>query len=69
AMTKTFAKEGVSRNLRINCVTPGFIKSDMAEVLSNEVKQTHQVNIPLKRFAEPEEVANWVAFLLSDYAS
>ncbi|ENJ6155129.1 3-oxoacyl-ACP reductase FabG [Campylobacter jejuni] len=69
AMTKSFAKEGASRNLRFNCVTPGFIKSDMTEVLSDEIKQTYQDNIPLKRFAEPEEVANCVAFLLSDYAS
>ncbi|EFC33032.1 3-oxoacyl-ACP reductase FabG [Campylobacter jejuni] len=69
AMTKSFAKEGASRNLRFNCVTPGFIKSDMTEVLSDEIKQNYQDNIPLKRFAEPEEVANCVAFLLSDYAS
>ncbi|MCW1359709.1 3-oxoacyl-ACP reductase FabG [Campylobacter sp. US33a] len=69
AMTKSFAKEGASRNLRFNCVTPGFIKSDMTEVLSDEIKQAYQDNIPLKRFAEPEEVANCVAFLLSDYAS
>ena len=69
AMTKSFAKEGASRNLRFNCVTPGFIKSDMTEVLSDEIKQIYQDNIPLKRFAELEEVANCVAFLLSDYAS
>ncbi|TKX31609.1 3-oxoacyl-ACP reductase FabG [Campylobacter aviculae] len=69
AMTKSFAKEGASRNLRFNCVTPGFIKSDMTEVLSEEIKQMYQDSIPLKRFAEPEEVANCVAFLLSDYSS
>ena len=69
AMSQSFANEGASRNLRFNCVTPGFIKSDMTEVLSDEIKQTYQDNIPLKRFAEPEEVANCVAFLLSDYAS
>ncbi len=69
AMTKSFAKEGASRNLRFNCVTPGFIKSDMTEVLSDEIKQSYKNNIPLKRFADPEEVANCVAFLLSDYAS
>ncbi|MBS4241689.1 3-oxoacyl-ACP reductase FabG [Campylobacter vulpis] len=69
AMTKSFAKEGASRNLRFNCVTPGFIKSDMTENLSDEVKKTYAENIPLKRFAEPCEVANCVAFLLSDYAS
>lgn len=69
AMTKSFAKEGASRNIRFNCVTPGFIKSDMTEILSDEIKQNYQNNIPLKRFAEPEEVANCVAFLLSDYSS
>ncbi len=69
AMTKSFAKEGASRSLRFNCVTPGFIKSDMTEVLSDEVKKAYENNIALKRFAEPEEVATAVAFLLSDYAS
>lgn len=69
AMTKSFAKEGASRNVRFNCVTPGFIKSDMTEVLSDEIKKSYEENIPLKRFAEPSEVANAVAFLLSDYAS
>ena len=69
AMNKSFAKEGASRNVRFNCVTPGFIKSDMTELLSEEVKTAYQKNIPLGRFAEPDEVANVVAFLLSDYAS
>lgn len=69
AMSKSFAKEGASRNIRFNCVTPGFIKSDMTEVLSEEVKDYYQKNIPLGRFAESEEVAHCVAFLLSDYAS
>ncbi|TQR31268.1 3-oxoacyl-ACP reductase FabG [Campylobacter sp. MIT 99-7217] len=69
SMSKSFAKEGSSRNIRFNCVTPGFIKSDMTELLSEEVKASYQKNIPLGRFAEPEEVANAVAFLLSDYAS
>lgn len=69
AMTKSFAREGASRNLRFNCVTPGFIISDMTENLSEEVKKSYEGNIPLKRFAKPCEVANCVAFLLSDYAS
>lgn len=69
AMTKSFAKEAASRNVRYNCVTPGFIKSDMTDKLSEEVKKSYEDNIPLKRLAEPEEVANVVAFLLSDYAS
>lgn len=69
AMTKSFAKEGAARNIRFNCVTPGFIKSDMTDILSDEVKKAYEEAIPLKRLAEPEEVASCVAFLLSDYAS
>jgi len=69
AMSKSFAKEGASRNVRFNCVTPGFIQSDMTEVLSEEIKKTYEESIPLKRLANAFEVANCVAFLLSDYAS
>ena len=69
AMSKSFAKEGAGRGVRFNCVTPGFIKSDMTEALGAEIKDAYMANIPLRRFAEPEEVATAVAFLLSDYAS
>lgn len=69
AMTKSFAKEGASRNIRYNCVTPGFIKSDMTDKLSDEIKKTYEDSIALRRFAEPREVAECVAFLLSDYSS
>ncbi|OCX43249.1 3-oxoacyl-[acyl-carrier-protein] reductase [Campylobacter ornithocola] len=69
ALTKSFAKEGATRNIRYNCITPGFIKSDMTEVLSDEIKQNYINNIPLKRFADASEVAQAVAFLLSDHSS
>lgn len=69
ALTKSFAKEGAARNIRYNCITPGFIKSDMTEVLSDEIKQNYINNIPLKRFADASEVAQAVAFLLSDSSS
>ncbi|AJC90181.1 3-oxoacyl-[acp] reductase [Campylobacter subantarcticus LMG 24377] len=69
ALTKSFAKEGAARNIRYNCITPGFIKSDMTEVLSDEIKQNYISNIPLKRFADASEVAQAVAFLLSDHSS
>ncbi|AJC84150.1 3-oxoacyl-ACP reductase FabG [Campylobacter peloridis] len=69
ALTKSFAKEGAARNIRYNCITPGFIKSDMTEVLSDEIKQNYINNIPLKRFADASEVAQAVAFLLSDHSS
>jgi len=69
AMTKTFALEGASRNIRFNSITPGFIKTDMTENLPEKVKEELLKKIPLKRMAEPIEVANSVAFLLSDEAS
>ncbi|MBN7289114.1 MULTISPECIES: 3-oxoacyl-ACP reductase FabG [Campylobacter] len=69
AMTKSFAKEAASRNVRFNVVTPGFIATDMTDALSDEVKAAYEANIPLKRLGKGEEVANAVAFLLSDHAS
>ncbi|MDL0095724.1 3-oxoacyl-ACP reductase FabG [Campylobacter vicugnae] len=69
AMSKSFAKEGASRNVRFNSVTPGFIATDMTNALSDEIKANYSANIPLKRFGEAKEVATAIAFLLSDYSS
>ncbi|WP_086257377.1 3-oxoacyl-ACP reductase FabG [Campylobacter vicugnae] len=69
AMSKSFAKEGASRNIRFNSVTPGFIATDMTDALSDEIKANYSANIPLKRFGEAKEVATAIAFLLSDYSS
>ncbi|TLD80337.1 3-oxoacyl-ACP reductase FabG [Helicobacter sp. MIT 11-5569] len=69
AMTKSFAKEGGSKGIRFNCVTPGFIESDMTKELKEEVKQAYAQNIPLGRFGSGEEVAGAVAFLLSNSAN
>lgn len=69
AMSKSFAYEGASRNVRFNCITPGFIQTEMTEVLSDEVKEQYQKSIPLGRLGESREVAEAVAFLLSDSAS
>lgn len=69
AMSKSFAREGAARNIRFNCITPGFIATDMTDTLSDEIKKNYEANIPLKRLGDAEEVANVVAFLLSDYAS
>lgn len=69
AMSKSFAKEAASRNVRFNCVTPGFIETKMTEILNDEIKKTYEANIPLKKFGTPNDVANGVAFLLSDYAT
>ena len=69
AMTKTFALEGAARNIRFNSVTPGFIDTDMTRNLPEKVKDEILNKIPLKRLANPQEVASAVAFLLSDEAS
>ena len=69
ALTKSFAREGASRNVRFNAVAPGFINTAMTAVLSEEVKQTYAKNIPLGRFGEAREVAEVIAFLLSDHSS
>ena len=69
SMTKSFAKEGSARGIRFNCVTPGFIRTDMTDELSDEVKDEYTKNIPLKRFGEAKDVADAVAFLLSDHSS
>jgi len=69
AMTKSFALEGAARNIRCNTVTPGFIKTDMTDELKDEIKQSFIDRIPLSRFGNPKEVAEAIAFLLSDHAS
>lgn len=68
-MTKAFAKEGSARSIRFNAITPGFIRTDMTDELKPEVKETYEKNIPLGRFGEACEVADAVAFLLSDHSS
>jgi len=69
AMTKSFAKEAASRNIRYNAVTPGFIQTDMTDLLKDEIKAQYEKNIPLLRFGNPSEIADAVAFLLSDHSS
>lgn len=67
--TKSLAKEVASRNIRANCVAPGFIATDMTNVLSDEVKANINAQIPMKRMGTPEDVANVVYFLGSEESS
>ncbi len=69
AMTKSFALEGAGRGIRFNVVTPGFIATDMTDALKDEIKEGFISKIPLARFGEPKEVAEAIAFLLSDHSS
>lgn len=67
--TKAVAKELASRNINVNAVAPGFIETEMTDKLSEDVKKNYLANIPLKRFASTDEVANVVKFLSSDSAA
>ncbi len=69
AMTKSFALEGASRGVRFNVVAPGFISTDMTESLRDDIKESFIGKIPLSRFGEPKEVAEAIAFLLSNHSS
>ena len=69
-MSKSLALEYGKKNIKINCVSPGFIKSEMTEKISDNFKKILQDKISLERFGLPEDVANAVLFLssnLSDY--
>lgn len=66
--TKSVAKELASRGINVNAVAPGFIITDMTDVLSEEIKEGLMGSIPLAQLGTPEDVANTVAFLSSDEA-
>ena len=69
AMTKSFAIEAATSGIRYNTITPGFISTEMTEVLSDEVKDGINSKIPMRRMGKAREVAEATAFLLSDHSS
>ena len=68
-LTKAAARELASRGITVNAIAPGFIKTEMTEVLPEDVKKAMGEQIPLKRFGETSDVAEAAAFLASDCAS
>lgn len=68
-LTKSVARELGSRGITSNAVAPGFIKTEMTDVLSDDVKAAMGEQIPMKRFGETKDIAEAVAFLASDAAS
>lgn len=67
-MTKSAAKELASRGITVNAIAPGFIETDMTDVLSDAVREASVAQIPLGRFGKPEDIANAAAFLASEEA-
>ena len=68
-LTKSIAKELASRNITVNAVTPGYIETEMTEVLDAKRKEELMTVIPLGRIGSPNDIANVTAFLVSDEAS
>ena len=65
-MTKSVAKEFAARNITANVVAPGFIETDMTDVLNDEVKEQIMKNIPMKRMGTPKDISDAVSFIASD---
>ena len=64
-MAKSLCKEVAKRKITVNCVSPGFIDTELLADLSDEHKKAFLDMVPLKRFGQPEEVAHAVLFLAS----
>ena len=69
ALTKVLSKELAPREITVNAVAPGVVLTEMGETIPEDVRQQMLVNIPLKRFGEPAEIANVILFLCSNLAS
>jgi len=68
-LTKTVAKELAGKNITCNAIAPGFITTDMTDVLPDQIKEGVKNFVPLKRFGQPHEIAAAVSFLASPDAS
>lgn len=68
-LTKALAKELAPRNIRVNAVAPGFVDTEMTQKLSQEIKDAALGQIPLKRFAQADDIAQAVLFLASEKAA
>ena len=69
AMSKSLAIEYAKKNININCISPGFIKTAMTDKIDDKFKEIILSKIPSARLGEPEDVANAVIFLTSDQSN
>jgi len=65
-LSKSVAKELAKRNVRVNCVCPGFIKTEMTDAIPQEAKNVALTMIPMQRMGLPGEIAKAVGFLASE---
>jgi 3-oxoacyl-[acyl-carrier protein] reductase len=68
-LTKVLSKELARKNIRVNAVAPGVVMTEMGESIPEENRKIMLANVPLNRFAQPDEIANVILFLASDMAS
>ena len=66
AMSKSLALEYGKKNIKVNCVSPGFISTEMTNKINEDFKNALKTKIPLDKFGDPNDVANTVLFLCSD---
>jgi 3-oxoacyl-[acyl-carrier protein] reductase len=69
ALTKALAKEVGSRGIRVNCIAPGYITTELTDVLPEAARAAILGQTPLQRLGDPDDVARVVRFLLSDDAA
>jgi 3-oxoacyl-[acyl-carrier protein] reductase len=69
ALTKSLSKEVATRGITVNCVSPGFVATELVQDLPEKLREAYLTRIPLKRFGSTEEVATCVLFLASKEAS
>jgi 3-oxoacyl-[acyl-carrier protein] reductase len=67
-LTKTLAREFASRNITVNAIAPGFIKTAMTDAMTDQARTEMIANIPLSRLGEPQDIADLVVFLASKNA-
>ena len=65
-MSKTLSLEYAKKNINVNCISPGFIKTEMTDKIDEKFKEIIISKIPASRLGEPEDIANAVLFLASN---
>ncbi|MFA5125290.1 MAG: SDR family oxidoreductase, partial [Patescibacteria group bacterium] len=68
-LTRALAQEVAPYNIRVNCVAPGFIETDMLSILKEDLKDKFRRAVPLGRFGQPQDIAKAVLFLLSEQSN